>query len=65
MKDLSDIYSSVYMNSIPLEALKEFNIEYNITRLINFLYFLYFKSLLTNYFKIVLQEIMLLQMTTY
>jgi len=39
MKDLSDIHSSVYMNSVLLEALKEFNIKYNITRLVNFLYF--------------------------
>ena len=39
MKDLSDIHSGVYMNSVLLEALKEFNIEYNITGLVNFLYF--------------------------
>ena len=32
MKDLKDIHSGKYMNSILLEVLKEFNIEYNITR---------------------------------
>jgi hypothetical protein len=32
MKDLSDIHSSAYMNSVLLETLKEYNIEYNITR---------------------------------
>jgi hypothetical protein len=32
MKDLSDIHSSVYMLSVLLNALKEYNIEYNITR---------------------------------
>jgi hypothetical protein len=32
MKDLSNKYSSVYMNSILLEALKEYNLEYGITR---------------------------------
>ena len=32
MKDLKDIYSSVYMNLVLLETLKEYNIEYNITR---------------------------------
>jgi hypothetical protein len=32
MKDLKDIYSGKYMNSVLIEALREFNIEYNITR---------------------------------
>jgi len=32
MKDLKDIYSGKYMNSVLLKALREFNIEYNITR---------------------------------
>jgi hypothetical protein len=32
MKDLNDIYSSVYMLSVLLDALKQYNIEYNITR---------------------------------
>jgi hypothetical protein len=32
MKDLKDIHSGKYMNSVLLEALREFNIEYNITR---------------------------------
>jgi len=31
IKDLSDIYSGVYMNSVLIEALKQYNIEYNIT----------------------------------
>ena len=32
MKDLSDIHSGVYMNLVLIEALKQYNIEYNITR---------------------------------
>jgi hypothetical protein len=32
MKDLKDINSGKYMNSVLLEALREFNTEYNITR---------------------------------
>jgi hypothetical protein len=32
MKDLKDIYSGNYMNSVLLETLKEYNIEYNITK---------------------------------
>jgi hypothetical protein len=32
MKDLKDIHSSSYMNLVLLETLKEYNIEYNITR---------------------------------
>jgi len=32
MKDLSDIHSRLYMNSVLIEALKQYNIEYNITR---------------------------------
>jgi hypothetical protein len=32
MKDLLDIYSGEYINKVLLEALKEYNIEYNITR---------------------------------
>jgi hypothetical protein len=32
IKDLKDIHSSNYMNSVLLETLKEYNIEYNITR---------------------------------
>ena len=32
MRDLKDIYSSKYMNSVLLEALKAYNIKYNIIR---------------------------------
>ena len=32
MKDLKDIHLGVYMNSVLLDTLKEYNIEYNITR---------------------------------
>jgi len=32
MKDLLDKHSSVYINSVLLKALKEFNLEYGITR---------------------------------
>jgi hypothetical protein len=32
MKDLSDKHSGVYMNLILLNALKQYNIKYNITR---------------------------------
>jgi len=32
MKDLKDIHSGIYMNSVLLETLKEYNIEYNITK---------------------------------
>jgi len=32
MRDLKDIYSSKYMNSVLLEALKVYNIKYNIIR---------------------------------
>ena len=32
MQDLKDIYSSKYMNSVLLEALKEYNIKYNIIK---------------------------------
>jgi len=32
MKDLKDIYSGVYMFSVLLKALKQYNIEYNITK---------------------------------
>ena len=32
MKDLKDIYNGKYMNSVLLKALREFNIEYNITK---------------------------------
>jgi hypothetical protein len=32
MKDLKDIYSGSYMNSLLIEILKEYNIEYNIAR---------------------------------
>jgi hypothetical protein len=32
MKDLSDIHSGEYMNKVLLKALKEYNIEYNITK---------------------------------
>jgi hypothetical protein len=32
MKDLNDIHSGVYMLSVLLEALKQYDIEYNITR---------------------------------
>jgi hypothetical protein len=36
MKDLSDKHSGVYMNSVLLEALKHYNIEYNINRYLVF-----------------------------
>jgi hypothetical protein len=32
MKDLKDIHSGQYMNMVLLDTLKEYNIEYNITR---------------------------------
>jgi hypothetical protein len=32
MKDLKDIYSSQYINTVLLNTLKEYNIEYNIIR---------------------------------
>jgi hypothetical protein len=32
MKDLKDVYSSKHINFILLEALKEYNIKYNIIR---------------------------------
>jgi hypothetical protein len=32
MKDLKDIYSGVYMLSVLLKALKQYNIEYNIIK---------------------------------
>ena len=32
MKDLKDIYSGQYMNTVLLDTLKEYNIEYNIIR---------------------------------
>jgi hypothetical protein len=32
MKDLSDVHSGVYINKVLLEALKDYNIEYNIIR---------------------------------
>jgi hypothetical protein len=32
MKDLNDIHSGIYILSILLEALKQYNIKYNITR---------------------------------
>ena len=32
MKDLSDIHSGIYMLSILLDTLREYSIEYNITR---------------------------------
>ena len=32
IKDLKDIYSSQYINTVLLDTLKEYNIEYNITR---------------------------------
>jgi hypothetical protein len=32
MKDLKDIHSGSYMNLVLLETLKEYEIEYNITR---------------------------------
>jgi hypothetical protein len=34
MKDLADIHSGIYMNSVLLEALKVYNIEFKITKLI-------------------------------
>jgi len=32
MKDLKEPHSGSYMNSVLLETLKEYNIEYNITK---------------------------------
>jgi hypothetical protein len=32
MKDLNDIHSGIYMLSVLLGTLKQYNIEYNITR---------------------------------
>jgi hypothetical protein len=32
MKDLKEPHSGTYMNSVLLETLREYNIEYNITR---------------------------------
>jgi hypothetical protein len=32
MRDLKDIYSSKYINSVLLKALKVYNIEYNIIK---------------------------------
>ena len=32
MKDLSDVYLGVYINKVLLEALKAYNIEYNIIK---------------------------------
>ncbi len=32
MKDLSDIHSGVYMLSVIVDTLREYSIEYNITR---------------------------------
>jgi hypothetical protein len=32
MKNLKDIYNGKYMNSVLLEVLKTYNIEYNIIR---------------------------------
>jgi hypothetical protein len=32
MKDLKEVHSGIYMNSVLLETLREYNIEYNITR---------------------------------
>jgi hypothetical protein len=32
MKDLKDIYSGVYILSVLLKALKQYNIKYNITK---------------------------------
>jgi hypothetical protein len=36
MRELSDIHSGIYMNSVLLETLKEFDIEYNIIRYVIF-----------------------------
>jgi hypothetical protein len=38
MKDLKDIHSGIYMNLVLLEALKDYNIEYNITRYVIIFY---------------------------
>ena len=38
MKDLKDIHSGKYINSLLLEALREYNIEYNITRQVTLIY---------------------------
>lgn len=32
MKDLKDKHSDLYLNKVLLETLREYNIEYNITR---------------------------------
>ena len=32
MKDLKEVHSGIYMNSVLLETLREYNIKYNITR---------------------------------
>jgi len=32
MKDLKELYSSTYINSVLLKTLKEYNIEYNINK---------------------------------
>ena len=32
IKDLKDKHSGIYLNSVLLETLKEYNIKYNITR---------------------------------
>ena len=32
MKDLKDIHSGQYMNTVLLDTLKEYNIEYNIIK---------------------------------
>ena len=36
MQDLKEIHFGFYLNSVLLEALKDFNIEYNIERLVFF-----------------------------
>jgi hypothetical protein len=35
MKDLNEKHSGVYLNNVLLNTLNQYNIEYNITRLVN------------------------------
>jgi hypothetical protein len=54
MKDLLDVYSRVYMNKALLEALKDYNIEYNIIRYLIFIFIFIFKKNLLIILKLVL-----------
>jgi len=46
MRDLKEVHSSSYINSVLIEALKDFNIEYNIKRLVIFISLIFFKILI-------------------